>query len=814
MTMGQVAVGGESPSTGFGPNLETPFALDSATRTEASAPSAPSGAELFELRTPFVSEYGVERTTTLAGPRAELFADLMGEFHDEDFEGAVADLVHEAAALAQEQFSYEAADAAGERQESMRGLRESFEPLERESIAALEGLTAHVSGTDPSSLSEAEFEALLDGYQPEPAGLSPAFEDFLSKLVKKAKGVVGKVAKVAKKGIELAKKLSPVHLVLGKLKGLVRPLLERVLRFAVDKLPVAVRPIARQLAKKFLRVGELEAFDEAETFELAAADPATISRELDARISGFVLDGEDAERFGEQFVDEAADVSEAEAWRRLQRARKRFARELGELETGAEVQPVVDQFVPVVLAGLKLGVSLLGRPRVVGFLAGLLSKLIGKYVGKAQAEPLSKALVDAGLRVAGLEAAPEGVSPAGEALAATVEDTVNRLVRDAPEVAWQSEALLEGYAREAFARAASAHFPDDLIRSELHEAADTSGAWELWPRATTTKLFKKYSRVLEVSIGPQQASSLKSFGGVPLADILRDQHGVSPTKPLRARMHLYEAITGTTIAAIAACEKRVRGLGSPARGARSQLHPLTPEAAAILLKEPTLGKAVDARFLADPNVLEVGQRLFFLEFSEGTGRMVSPRVRRAPPRVAATKILLDLPGGVLRIRHYLSEAEAQALSSMLRKRAPAGALLGALRGAFESRVAAMFSGAPTRSLRVVHEAVPTESLLPSAIGLALRAVGRPLSTAVTKWLLDALSRELKERYDNLAAEFTRAADATADGLTLVLTFSRPPFFAALRALLGGDLSAARGLKSALSRTPDYSLVIRPGYARK
>ena len=52
-------------------------------------------------------------------------------------------------------------------------------------------------------------------------------------------------------------KFLPINLLLNKLKGLVRPLLNRVLRAALNLLPASVRPVAQVLAKK-LGLGEAE----------------------------------------------------------------------------------------------------------------------------------------------------------------------------------------------------------------------------------------------------------------------------------------------------------------------------------------------------------------------------------------------------------------------------------------------------------------------------------------------------------------------------------------------------------------------------
>ena len=78
------------------------------------------------------------------------------------------------------------------------------------------------------------------------SGLSPAQEQFFGSVFNKVKNAV-------KKGIEIAGKLLPVNFILGKLKGLIRPLLDRVLKFAIGKLPKNLQPYAQTLVKEILK---------------------------------------------------------------------------------------------------------------------------------------------------------------------------------------------------------------------------------------------------------------------------------------------------------------------------------------------------------------------------------------------------------------------------------------------------------------------------------------------------------------------------------------------------------------------------------
>ena len=105
------------------------------------------------------------------------------------------------------------------------------------------------------------------------------FDQFLGGLIKKAKQAVTGAVSLAKKGLALAGKLNPVNLLLSKLKGLVRPLLTRVLGTAIAKLPEDIRPIAKTVASK-LGVQLKE----------AAAEPVSrLADDFDAEIAALLL---------------------------------------------------------------------------------------------------------------------------------------------------------------------------------------------------------------------------------------------------------------------------------------------------------------------------------------------------------------------------------------------------------------------------------------------------------------------------------------------------------------------------------------------
>jgi len=794
---------GWEPESPFLPDVPLPASVVTAAATSAARAFGPAS----RVESPFVAEYDTEQMES--GPQSEEFAALVGELHDAEFEEALEDLVDEASAIAEDRFSFEVDDPMRSRLEMERIVRGYLQPLERTADEMFERMATDLAGKDLASLSEAQLDETFEQFVPNATGLSPTFENFLGGLLKKAKAAVSKVGKFLPHGI-----------ILNRLKGLVRPLLERVLKFAIDKLPVSLRPIAGQLAKRFLGLApKSEAEATLERDEETVAAPAMIQAELDARFAGYLLQGDDFER---DMVVQQWDVDRetpiGDPVRELERSRAEFAHRVTRIDDSQAAAPVVEQFVPAILAALKVGIGIIGRPRVVNFLADLVAKLIAKYIGQQQSVALSRALVDAGLRAVSLEAEEEGEPMvAGYALASTVEDTINRLVQTAPEAAWESEELLEAYTREAFVEAASAHFPDPLIREDLHEAAHTSGAWIALPVGTPRKQYKKYSRIVEVTITPQTAGAVKTFGGLTLASFLKDRLGVAADKAIHGRAHLYEAIPGTRLSLISLHEKRVPGLGTALRGGWSLFHPLTPEAGGLLMSEPGLGRPVSPAFLAQRGRAAVGQRFYYLEIPGARVRMTAPTPGKParPARSTQIRVVLDFPKRQVRLLLFYGEAEAQELVKRFRQRLPVPALLAALKAQHDVSLGRILGGGPTRAFRVIHEAAPTEELVSPLLGPALRVAAKPLSEALLRSMLEVLKREVQTRYDRFVAEFERAVKDEADGVTLAIIFQAPPLLDPLRRLFSrSGLAAAPGVIAALARKTisDYTIQIRPGFA--
>jgi hypothetical protein len=765
---------------------ETPF-LQTLTaapeESEAAAERIPAS-RLYEV--PFRDEGG---TVEGYGPEAEEFVQFLAELRDEEFDEAVKGLVKEASELYQEQLVGESGALGPPPAEAERLLEAHFEPLVREAEMLLDKMAQDAEHHDLTAMSETEVDNFLSRYEVPRDQLSPNSEYFLENFIGKIKSAV----KLVKKGISAVSKLGlgPVLTKLtGWLKRVARPLVKRVVQVALNKIPPTLRPAAQQLAKRFLgEAAEEEAFEESleERENPATPDPARIQVELDAQIANLLFASEEVEQ--ELAIAEYAAETERQATDpigELDRARAEFISEISQLEDGRDPTPLLENFIPLAIQPLaKIAFKLIGRPKVVNRLARVLAEPVGRFVGKEQALPLSQAIVDAGFRLVNLEAAPEARDNlAGSALAATVEETARR-VAALPEDVLENETLLEGAVQEAFERAAAASLPSALLKRRLRETTGLNGAWMFWPATARRYRYRKYTLTPNVRITPQIARAVKTFGGVPLARVLRDRHGLPPDRSVDARLHLYEVIPGTDIAQIAKSETDVPGLGTSAQPAMSQFHPLTPEAATALLQEPELGREASAECLSSSDPLHVGERLFYLEIA-GTRPQVTPTEPGKPTavrRASETNLTLDFPRNQIRVYIFLSEVASQEIATMLRQRAPVGAVQSRLKAEYGRDLNAALSGRINRHVKMVHEAVPPDRFF--GLGTAVKRVHpehlRRLRKKLQWWLRQRLAEYLQQQTQKVIAEI----DKPLDGVTVVMKFTGPAGLSSLRPVVGG-----------------------------
>jgi hypothetical protein len=782
-----------------------------------AAPKSPPAAETLAFapagyESPFRAEY-MEAGEAASGTDREAFAELVTSFYESEFSEAIYELAAEVATAYSEQ-SGEQGEVSSPR--DAEAFMESYiSPLMTESEAALERLAEQYASKDIASFDEAEVERLLEAAAPSAGHLSAGFENFFGSLWNKVKSVAKGAVNLAKKGIAAVGKIVPLGWLFDKLKGLIRPLLRRVLGFAIGRLPTLLQPIAKKLAQRLF--GEAETGETGETTTagettgeaLAHPDPDSIQREFDARVASLFFardEGEIAAMEAETSAEAAGEGEGEDAQARLEAARDQFVRDVTAMERGQDPTPALEQFIPALWPVLKLGLTIVGRQRVVGFLAGFLSKAISPYVGAQMAPQLSNAIVSTGMTLFGLETPPERETLAGEALAGAVEGTVRRLAEQG-EAVFEDQRLLEAAVAEAFEAASAESFPPEMLREPVREVADTAklrGTWIYRP-ARGRRRYRRYTQPIDVVVTPRVADSVVTFGHVNLGTYLRGRLGVTP--PIKARAYLFEAVSACKLSTIARLERGIPGLGPAAPQGWKLFHPLTRQAAAALLGEPGLGRDVASQFLQSRRRVAIGQRFYVLVPAGGVAAMPTADGRRLM-RPSEVNCTLDFPRGSIRIALYLGERDTQTVAAQLRKGQPGGAALTLLRNSYEATLRSMFSGSPEKHVKVIHEAEAQEQFL----GAALAYVGKAVLAKVVDKLIDWVGKALSDLLVRRAQEVIATADRGHDGLTIVLTYTHPGLIGLVdRAIRGQARGAVAELARALTVAPQVDAQILPGF---
>lgn len=778
--------------------LENPFAEKEGGQ-QAFTPESIGFAPWSESETPFMA--------ALDGAAAESEADrLIGEVYaelrDEGFDEALVFLSEETEQAVSERFTGETPANAADRE---RFAFAHLASVRFEAEQYLDALEAGLTGMDVESFSEQQFDEVLDRFSPAAGDLTPAGEEFIGKLVKKAKNVIKTVTKVAKSvGKVAGSLLGPI---LKKLRGLIQPLLKRVLSFAIGRLPAPLQPVARGLASRLMAKAESEDFDEAETSPANLTDLEMLAESFDAALAEAAVPGAgelEDEAFGYD-EQEGFDSRELEV---LAEARGVLMDRLRDSSDSEELAPAIEQFVPALLGALRLGINLVGRPKVVGFLAKYLAQLIGKWTGPQMAGPLSNAIVDTGMRLISLEAEAgaqsersDEVAPA--ALAGVIEDTIRQL-SESEDFVFEDEELTQLAAAEAFSRAVATGFPPQYVRPGIQQAPSLGGTF-VSRRPRSIRPYRKYSRTPEVQITPQIANALPTFGGSTVGAAMR---ATGAQFPVRARMHIYQAVPGTNLPAMTRADRATVGAG---RGhiAASNVHPLTPAAAGMLLREPQMGAKVSSAFLRTRQRIAAGQRFYILVPIDGAapvpqlnaaGRAAA--VRLAPSRAWTS---VNLRQGRVTVGIYLSEVEAQQVVAAIRTGQGGLALLRALVTAFEEMERLSSGGdAPVRIQREDSEdrtnseefAFRGRRLLPPTFTAQLRR-------RLRGWVMPALASWARANGE----AFARAAAHPEPGLTVRITLtSVPGLDMVARALSGGSGGATASARG----TPSVSITVTPG----
>ncbi len=190
-----------------------------------------------------------------------------------------------------------------------------------------------------------EIERIVGEVLPTNQPMSPASEQFLGGLVRKVGKLVSSAAKtglkLAGKGLALAGKLALGPL-LGPLKKLARFLLGHVVKWALNKIPASLRPLAQKLSDRLFHAlgetheGEAEQYEQTETENVPTApDIGRLEAEFDLHAAQLLLTPDETE--ADHLVTtygESADQTDASPLRTLDRARAELTVGLSRLQPG------------------------------------------------------------------------------------------------------------------------------------------------------------------------------------------------------------------------------------------------------------------------------------------------------------------------------------------------------------------------------------------------------------------------------------------------------------------------------------------------
>ncbi len=766
-------------------NVATPF-LEvhsfMAGETDEAMQEASSRDEI-STRSPFISVYELEGQTEYLDAQSEAYSTLVQDFHDEEFDVAVQELIDHVRGIHEENMlaSYRSVDTESQ-------FNQYFKQLTSEAEGVVNRFATEFGGREAASLGETELEDFADNLT-FASSANPEFEDFLGKWAKKlAKGVKS----IAKKAGSFAVKLG-LGPVLSRIKPLVMPMLRKVLQKALGQLPASVRGPAQMLASKFFdqqpaAAAVTEPTPAADPTDAAAepagatdgtgaaepdpavqappeADVSEIQFEFDQHMANLVM----AETEEEQEMEIAQARSDARqatvpVYAELDQAREKFIGEINQLKDGESSAPVIQEFVMAILPAIRLGIRLIGRGRVVNFLSGFMAKVISKMIGPAAAPQLSRAIVETGLKMLSLELnEQEKSSAAASSIAATVEETVRR-ISALPGHILDNQELLEGYALEAFEQAAAANLPPILSqelyrdRPDLLESRNGNGCWVMLP-LRRRKRFKKYGRMFNIRITPFIADEIETFEG-PLSEHLQDQYGMEEGEDLEAEVQLYEALPGTNLSDIAREDNEMSGAMQSMLGEEEQFHPLTKKAAGLLLGEPKLGRNPTAG--SDRMRVDAGQRFYRLKVPGKRILTVPDKNGRLVPRKrGGLRMTLDCVKGQVRVRIFLSELRAQRLAVKLRRQSHNGPISVGLSRYLDRRLGMIVGGRRWRRIKIIQPGLaPGETT-----GAALRNLPPEVHGAMVAALHKLLVPSFADFVKSSAPKIIAATEDAADGIT-------------------------------------------------
>jgi hypothetical protein len=211
----------ESESLGEQQFAESPFADPRRFEQEDAAHESSMGesyAGQWEFTSPFLPGESSEAAPEVMTPEAGAFSEITAELKDTLFREALEQLADEALEAHPSLHSGEYGDRETRDLAAERVLTEHFQPLASQAEALLDRFFERLEGYEAESLTDSELERISDEVLPMGSPMTPASEQFLGGLLRKARGLVSGAVNLAKRGVQGAINLAGKGLsAIGKL---------------------------------------------------------------------------------------------------------------------------------------------------------------------------------------------------------------------------------------------------------------------------------------------------------------------------------------------------------------------------------------------------------------------------------------------------------------------------------------------------------------------------------------------------------------------------------------------------------------------
>jgi hypothetical protein len=289
-------------------------------------------------------------------------------------------------------------------------------------------------------------------------------------------------------------------------------------------------------------------------------------------------------------------------------------------------------------------------------------------------------------------------------------------------------------------------------------------------------------------------------------------------------VHLYEAINGTLLSQISNNDK-TPGLSVPS--GYVQLHTLSVCTAAMLIKEPCLGKDVSANFTVSRNKVGIGQRFYYLEIN---GAHLKSVPGPQGPKVSGSSDIqgvINFLKGEIRLNYFFSEQDAKAVVELLNKNDYLGATL-KIRQEVRNILHGILLQNVGSKVKIIHEALPElylenysdhqEQFAPlAAVGEAILAKGKEelikIVTQLVAKLAEVAGQAIINYFKARAAEFKQAQAQPADGVTVKIIWVNVPGLSKIGAVINaikGKLTLGNALDLVLPSIPTPVIQIAAG----